>query len=77
MTVGQMLRSLAAGLLIGIFALGLLPFLIVLNGMELLGLAELEASPLYMLLGSVTGRFKAMTGGKSAREPDDDAGGGS
>ncbi|WP_054026719.1 hypothetical protein [Bacillus sp. FJAT-28004] len=51
MTLGQMLRNVSIGLLFGILAIGLLPFLVIFNWAEMLNLVELETSPLFMLLG--------------------------
>jgi hypothetical protein len=51
MTFGQMLRNVSVGLLFGILAIGLLPFLVIFNWAEMLNLVELETSPLFMLLG--------------------------
>lgn len=55
MSLGKMIRSLTIGLIFGILALGLLPFLVIFNFAEMLNIVELEASPLYMLLGRLIG----------------------
>jgi len=51
MTLGKMLRNVSVGLIFGILAIGLLPFLVIFNWAEMLNLVELETSPLFMLLG--------------------------
>jgi len=51
MTLGKMLRNISFGLIFGILAIGLLPFLVIFNWAEMLNLVELETSPLLMLLG--------------------------
>ncbi|MGO4347492.1 hypothetical protein AB4Z45_18555 [Paenibacillus sp. MCAF9] len=51
MTIGKMLRNVSVGLIFGILAIGLLPFLVIFNWTEMLNLVELETSPLFMLLG--------------------------
>lgn len=51
MLLGKMIRGISIGLLIGILAIGLLPFLIIFNWAEMQSLVELESSPLFMLLG--------------------------
>jgi membrane-associated HD superfamily phosphohydrolase len=56
MTLGKMVRSLSIGFIFGILAIGLLPFLVIFNFAEMLNIVELEASPLYMLLGRLIGR---------------------
>lgn len=56
MTFGKMIRSLTIGLIFGILALGLLPFLVIFNCAEMLNIVELETSPLFMLLGRLIGR---------------------
>ncbi|WP_028609423.1 hypothetical protein [Paenibacillus harenae] len=70
MTFGKMLRSLSVGLLIGILAIGLLPFLLIVNGIELIGLTELESSPLYMLISRMTGRASAAAKKKRSKTAD-------
>ncbi|MGO4540257.1 hypothetical protein [Paenibacillus sp. 2TAB19] len=58
MTVGKMLRNVFLGLIFGVLAIGLMPFLIVFNWAEMLNLAEIETSPLLMLLGRFIGPAK-------------------
>ncbi|MDQ0059749.1 hypothetical protein [Paenibacillus harenae] len=58
MTVGKMVRNVLLGLIFGVLAIGLMPFLIVFNWAEMLNLAEFEASPLFMLLGRYIGQGK-------------------
>ena len=55
MTLGQWVRNLSAGLLFGILAIGLLPFLLVYNCADLLGIIELESSPIALLLTKIIG----------------------
>ncbi|RCW41773.1 hypothetical protein [Paenibacillus prosopidis] len=56
MTLGKIIRSLTIGLIFGILAIGLLPFLVIFNFAEMLNIVELETSPLYMLLGRLIGK---------------------
>lgn len=55
MTLFKMLRNISIGLLFGVLAIGLLPFLVIFNWVEMLNLVELETSPLFMLLGRFIG----------------------
>lgn len=56
MTLGKMVRNISVGLLFGILAIGLLPFLVIFNWAEMLNLVELEASPLFLIFGRMLGR---------------------
>jgi hypothetical protein len=55
MTLVKMLRNVSIGLLFGVLAIGLLPFMVIFNWAEMLNLVELETSPLFMLLGRFIG----------------------
>jgi len=55
MTLVKMLRNVSVGILFGILALGLLPFLVIFNLAEMLSLAELETTPLFMIIGRFIG----------------------
>ncbi|MCA0756746.1 hypothetical protein KP806_16945 [Paenibacillus sp. N4] len=59
MTLGKMLRCLTAGFLFGVLAIGILPFLLIFNWAEMLGLSEYGASPLFMLAGQFLKRNAA------------------
>ena len=65
MTVGKAARSILVGLLFGILALGLLPFLAIYNWAELLSL-DLETSPLFMLIA----KLASTTSVRSKEKPD-------
>ncbi|OBZ08622.1 hypothetical protein [Bacillus sp. FJAT-26390] len=55
MTIAKMLRNVSFGLIFGVLAIGLLPFLVIFNWAEMLNLVELETSPLFILLGRFIG----------------------
>lgn len=69
MTVGKAARSLLVGLLFGILALGLLPFLAIYNWAELLSL-DLETSPLFMLIAKLASTSPVKS--KNTPDPTDD-----
>lgn len=50
MLLGKMMRSLSVGLLVGIFAIGLLPFLVIYNWAEMYGMIDLDTAPLFLLV---------------------------
>ncbi|MGO4545817.1 hypothetical protein AB4Z29_13545 [Paenibacillus sp. 2TAB23] len=56
MTLGQMIRNISIGLIIGIVAIGLLPFLVIFSWAEMQSLIEFETSPLFMMIGRFIGR---------------------
>lgn len=49
MTISKIIRSLSFGFIMGILAIGLLPFIIIFNWAEMLSLTELEATPLFLV----------------------------
>ncbi|MFF2093163.1 hypothetical protein [Paenibacillus sp. NPDC058174] len=55
MTLGKMLRNVSVGLIFGIIAIGLLPFLVIFNWVEMINVAEIEASPLFLIIGRFVG----------------------
>lgn len=71
MTFGKMIRSLSIGLIFGILAIGLLPFLVIYNWAEMLSLVELETSPLFMLISRFTDRTSLKTNSKRAQQKQD------
>ncbi|CAM4341126.1 hypothetical protein FHS16_002567 [Paenibacillus endophyticus] len=56
MTLGQMIRNISIGLILGILAIGLLPFLVIFSWAEMQSLIEFETSPLFMMIGRFIGR---------------------
>ncbi|GGD53635.1 hypothetical protein [Paenibacillus nasutitermitis] len=56
MTLGKFARSLSAGLIFGILAIALLPFLLVYNWAEMFGLIEMDSSPLFLLMTKWIGK---------------------
>ncbi|MEV5030491.1 hypothetical protein [Paenibacillus sp. LPE1-1-1.1] len=70
MPLGKMLRNISIGLIVGILAIGLLPFLVIFNMAEMLNLVELEASPLFMILGRFIGRTPLKAKRNKAQQQD-------
>ncbi|MBD2844256.1 hypothetical protein IDH44_03565 [Paenibacillus sp. IB182496] len=50
MTIGKLARNVTVGFVIGLLALGLLPFLLIYNFAELVNGVELDATPLFLLM---------------------------
>lgn len=71
MTLGKVIRSLSIGFIFSILAIGLLPFLVIFNWADMLNLAELETSPLFILIGRFVGRTPLKAGTNRPQQKQD------
>lgn len=53
MTWGYAVRCLSVGFLFGIFAIGFLPFLVIMGWAEIFNVIELETSPMFLFFGKL------------------------
>lgn len=68
MTWGNAVRCLSVGFLFGIFAIGLLPFLVILGWADFFNVVELEASPIFLFMGKFIGKPNSTAKRKKVEE---------